>query len=156
MQQVLVVLFSYAGINKIIGRLADLLSEDDSLFVVGVVIQEISPTFSSLISDLGFLGDKVVSDVQEAVGNIYQENAARHLEDIKDEFNRQGIDVVKKKVDDDNLAIIDNLQSEKELDKIIINYTNNKYITHSVIDTKVKEILNKKEISAEIYYDGIK
>ena len=156
MQKVLLILFSYAGMDKIIARLTQLIEKDDSLYVVGVVLQEISPSFSTLISDIGFLGDKVVRDVQKAVGDIYQENARIHLNEIEDEFKKQDINVIKDEITDADLVRIDRKVKEEEVDKIIINYTKNEYIIHSAIDTKVQDFFNRNDIPVEIYYDGIK
>ena len=156
MKKIMLVLLSYAGTDNVLDRLSDILTENDSLYVAGVVIKEISPSFSSLISDIGFLGDKVVNDVEETVGNIYQKNAGSHLDEIEDKYNKQGVNVIKDKVTDDELTKIKKILVEKDFDKIIINYTKNKYIIHSEINIRVKELFHNNDTSVEVYYDGIK
>ncbi len=156
MKKIMLVLLSYAGTDNILDRLSDILRENDDLYVAGVVIKEISPSFSSLISDLGFLGDKVVNDVKEAVGNIYKKNAGSHLDEIADKFGKQGVNVITDKVTDNELKEIKELLVEKDFDKIIINYTKNKYIIHSAINSRVEELFNNNDMSVEVYYDGFK
>ncbi len=156
MQRVILILFSYAGIDNINAYLAEILHNGDFLYVGGIIIEGISPSFSSLISDLGFLGDKVVNDVQEAAAGIYRKNAGKQLARIEKKFSNSGVKIMREKISDQNLERIDRIIDEQKISKGIVNYTRNEYITHTDIDFKVKELFNNGKIPVEIYYDGEK
>ena len=78
----MVLLFSFAELDKVIDHSFNLLTPEDELEVVAVVGEEVSSSLSHLITDVGFLGDKVSDDVEEAVVNEYQDRADKCLERI--------------------------------------------------------------------------
>jgi len=60
----------------------EMIEHRDKLLVRALILEEVPKLFEHLISDVGFLGEQVVSDVEDSVVDIYQEHAKDYLEEI--------------------------------------------------------------------------
>ncbi|MBM7558075.1 hypothetical protein [Halanaerobacter jeridensis] len=154
MKKVMVLLFSFAELDKVINHSFNLLNDDDELEVVAIVGEEVSSSLSHLITDVGFLGDKVSSDVEDAVVNEYQDRAEKSLERITDraEVDSQHLEVEKlTKISLDELK--DKLVRD-DIDHLVINYTEDQFLSNEVLDYDFNEFLSNINMPYEVYFDG--
>lgn len=150
----MVLLFSFAELDKVINHSFNLLNDDDELEVVAIVGEEVSSSLSHLITDVGFLGDKVSSDVEDAVVNEYQDRAEKSLERITDraEVDSQHLEVEKlTKISLDELK--DKLVRD-DIDHLVINYTEDQFLSNEVLDYDFNEFLSNINMPYEVYFDG--
>ena len=150
----MVLLFSFAELDKVIDHSFDLLAPQDELEVVAVVGEEVSSSLSHLITDVGFLGDKVSEDVENAVVNEYQERADKCLERITE---RAEADDYKLEVEQLTKISLGELEDKLEIDKIdhlVINYTEDKFLSNEVLDYDFNEFLADINIPYEVFFDG--
>ena len=150
----MVLLFSFAELDKVINHSFNLLNDDDELEVVAIVGEEVSSSLSHLITDVGFLGDKVSSDVEDAVVNEYQDRAEKSLDRITDraEVDSQHLEVEKlTKISLDELK--DKLVRD-DIDHLVINYTEDQFLSNEVLDYDFNEFLANINMPYEVYFDG--
>lgn len=156
MKKYMLILFSYGGLKEINEYLIKRLSQDDKLFVRAVMLEGVPKLFEHLISDVGFLGEKVVSDVEDSVVDIYQDNAKDYLEEIKEIAEEKNFKLDKKLVEHHDL---DNLKREikkSDLDGIFINFSHNEFVSNQVKEDEIKSLLKKLKLPQDIFYDGKK
>ena len=154
MKKVMVLLFSFAELDKVIDHSFNILTPEDELEVVAVVGEEVSSSLSHLITDVGFLGDKVSDDVENAVVNEYQERADKCLERIT---NRAEADDYKLEVEQLTKISLGELEDKLEVDRIdylMINYTEDQFLSNEVLDYDFNDFLDGVDIPYEVYFDG--
>ena len=150
----MVLLFSFAELDKVIDHSFNILTPEDELEVVAVVGEEVSSSLSHLITDVGFLGDKVSDDVENAVVNEYQERADKCLERIT---NRAEADDYKLEVEQLTKISLGELEDKLEVDRIdylMINYTEDQFLSNEVLDYDFNDFLDGVDIPYEVYFDG--
>ena len=150
----MVLLFSFAELDKVINHSFNLLNDNDNLEVVAIVGEEVSSSLSHLITDVGFLGDKVSSDVEEAVVSEYQERAEKSLERITDraEVDSQQLEV--EKLTEISLQELKDKLVRDDIDHLIINYTEDQFLSNEVLDYDFNEFLTNINMPYEVYFDG--
>ena len=150
----MVLLFSFAELDKVINHSFNLLNDDDELEVVAIVGEEVSSSLSHLITDVGFLGDKVSSDVEDAVVNEYQDRAEKSLDRIEDraEVDSQQLEV--EKLTKISLEELKDKLVRDDIDHLVINYTEDQFLSNEVLDYDFNEFLANINMPYEVYFDG--
>ena len=156
MKKYMLVLFSYGGLKKINQHLEKKLKTDDKLFVRALMLEEVPKLFEHLISDVGFLGEKVVSDVEDSVVDIYQENARDYLEEIAEMAAAKDFELDKKLIEEADLEKLKEELKESELDGIFVNFSDNEFVSNQVKEDELKKWLQEIELPLDIFYDGEK
>ena len=154
MKKVLLILFSFENLEQVIKHTFRLLNSKDKLYVTGFIEEEIPDSLNHLISDIGFLGKKVTDDVEETIVNEYQDRAEKNLDDI----DKQGEDI-KAEVDvellpKEKLSKLKRKLRQGKFDHLIINYTNDEFISEEVLVYPLEELLQEINIPYQLYYDG--
>ena len=150
----MVLLFSFAELDKVINHSFNLLNDEDELEVVAIVGEEVSSSLSHLITDVGFLGDKVSSDVEDAVVNEYQDRAEKSLDRIEDraEVDSQQLEV--EKLTKISLEELKDKLVRDDIDHLVINYTEDQFLSNEVLDYDFNEFLANINMPYEVYFDG--
>lgn len=154
MPKKILILFSYAGIDKLNKSILSDIQAGDNLFVKAVMLEEVPKLFSHLTSDVGFLGEKVVSDIEDSVVEIYQDNAKDYLKTLKDKAEKNSFTVDTELVNRHELS---NLKIEiQKLNpaKIFINFSINEFVSNQVDEKELKKYLEELDIEKQFYYDG--
>lgn len=154
MKKYMLVLFSYCGLGKINKHLKKKLQENDKLFVRAVMLEEVPKLFEHLISDVGFLGEKVVSDVEDSVVDIYQDNAKDYLTELKELAAAKNFEIDEKLIEEHNLENLKNEIRKSELDGIMINFSHNEFVSDQVKEKEIRKWLKKIRLPQDIFYDG--
>ncbi len=116
MEKYMLVLFSYGGLKKINEHIEKKLTPNDKLLLRALMLEEVPKLFEHLISDVGFLGEKVVSDVEDSVVDIYQENAKDYLAEIAEMAAAKKFELDKKLFEEKNLEKVKEEIKVSELD----------------------------------------
>jgi bacterioferritin len=140
-KKVMVLLFSFAELDKVIDYSFNLLQDEDDLEVVAIVGEEVSSSLSDLITDVGFLGDKVTEDVENAVVNEYEAEADNHNLGVE-KLTKISLEELKEKLDYD------------QVDHLVINYTEDQFLSNEVLDYDFDEFLDNLNMPYEVYFDG--
>ncbi|SIQ32395.1 hypothetical protein [Halanaerobium kushneri] len=156
MKKYMLVLFSYGGLKKINEHLEKNIKPNDKLLLRALLVKEAPKLFEHLISDVGFLGEKVVSDVENSVVDIYQENAKDYLDEIAEMAAARGFKLDKKLIEEQNLENIKKEIKESDLDGIFINFSHNEFVSNQVKEDELKKWLKKIKLPQDIFYDGEK
>lgn len=154
MKKYMLVLFSYCGLGKINKHLKKKLQENDKLFVRAVMLEEVPKLFDHLISDVGFLGEKVVSDVEDSVVDIYQDNAKDYLTELKELAAAKDFEIDERLIEEHNLENLKTEIRKSELDGIMINFSHNEFVSDQVKEKEIKKWLKKIRMPQDIFYDG--
>ncbi|MGM0501995.1 MAG: hypothetical protein ACQERJ_05665 [Bacillota bacterium] len=153
MKRVMVLLFSFAEIDKVIDHSFELLAAEDRLEVVTVVGEEVS-SLSHLITDVGFLGDKVKEDVEQAVVNEYQDRADKCLEEIAERSEENEHKLKVKRLTEFSLENLKERLNKNKIDHLVINYTSDQFLSNEVLDYDFEQFLDKVDIPYEVFFDG--
>jgi len=154
MKKYLLILFSYAGLEKMDEFIFNKLEKGDKLILNAVMLKAVPKLVNHLTSDVGFLGDKVASDVEESVVEIYYDNAKDYMESLEKKAEAEGINIEKTLIKKHQ---IDKLKAEIKsckADSIIINFSNNEYVSDQVKETEIKDWLEKIDLEQYIFHDG--
>jgi len=154
MKKYMLILFSYGGLKKINQHLEKKLKPEDKLLVRALMLEEVPKLFEHLISDVGFLGEKVVSDVEESVVDIYRGNAKDYLAEIAEMAAERNFKVDKKLIEEENLGMLKDEIKASELDGIFINFSDNEFVSNQVKEDELKKLLKEIELKQDIFYDG--
>ena len=120
------------------------------------MLEEVPKLFEHLISDVGFLGEKVVSDVEDSVVDIYQKNAKDYLEEIAEMAAVKDFALDKKLIEEEDLEKLKEELRASELDGIFINFSDNEFVSNQGKEDELKKLLQKIELPLDIFYDGEK
>ncbi|SIQ33314.1 hypothetical protein [Halanaerobium kushneri] len=154
MKKYMLVLFSYCGLKKISKHLKKKLKPEDKLFVRAIMLEGVPKLSEHLISDVGVLGKKVVSDLENSVVDIYQDNAKNYLDELKKMAAEKSFILDKKLIQQHNLKKLKEDIKSTELDGIFINFSHNEFVSDQVKEEEIKEWLEKIELPKDIFYDG--
>lgn len=154
MNNYLLVLFSYAGLENLNSFLLDKLKSGDNLFVRAVMLKGVPKLFSHLTSDVGFLGDKVASDVEDSVVDIYYDNAKDYLKEIEEKAVADGIEIDKDLIENHQIDKLKSVIRKSDFDTVVINFSNNEFVSDQVKEKEIKNWLNNIEKNKYIFHDG--
>ncbi|MGP3778011.1 hypothetical protein ACTWKD_04185 [Halanaerobium saccharolyticum] len=156
MKKYMLILFSYGGLKKINQHLEKKLQPKDKLLVRALMLEEVPKLFEHLISDVGFLGEQVVSDVEDSVVDIYQENAKDYLEEIAEMAAAKDFELDKKLIEEQELEKVKKELKASKLDGIFINFSDNEFVSNQGKEDELKNWLKKIKLPQDIFYDGEK
>ncbi|SIR46472.1 hypothetical protein [Halanaerobium kushneri] len=154
MKKYMLVLFSYGGLKKINEHLEKKLKPNDKLLLRALMLEEVPRLFEHLISDVGFLGEQVVRDVEDSIVNIYQENAKDYLNEIAEMAAAKNFELDKKFIEEQELEKLEEEIKTSELDEIFINFSQNEFVSNQVKEDELKSWLKQIELSIDTFYDG--
>ncbi|MBM7623000.1 hypothetical protein [Sporohalobacter salinus] len=154
MKKIVLVLFSFAKSEKVISRSFELLGEEDELYVAGFIEQKVPNSLSDLISDIGFLGDKVTEDVKSTIIAEYKKRADEKLDLIMEEGEEYAGTVKAEMLSKKELSDLEKQVKNGQADYLLINYTDDQFLSEEVLDYPLDDILSKIDIPYEVYYDG--
>lgn len=154
MENYMLILFSYGGLEKINKHLKSKIDRGDKLLVRAVMLAGVPKLIDHLISDEGILGEKVVSDLEESVVDIYRDNAENYLEELKDLAAERNFELDQKLLKYSELETIKDEIEAAEVDRIFINFSHNEYVSNQVKEKEIKSWLEKIELPQDIFYDG--
>lgn len=156
MKKYMLILFSYCGLVEINKHLKKKLKHKDELILRAIMLEGVPKLSKHLISDVGVLGKKVVSDVENSVVDIYRDNAENYLEEVKKMAAENNFQLDERLIEDHDLESLKNEIKTAELDRIFINFSHNKFVSDQVKEDEIKRWLEKIELPKDIFYDGKK
>lgn len=154
MKKYMLILFSYGGLEKINKHLQKELKQGDQLIVRAVLLAGVPKLIDHLISDEGILGEKVVSDLEDSVVDIYHDNAENYLEELKELAAEKKFELDQKMIEHKELKKLKEEIKAAELDRIFINFSHNQYVSNQVKEQEIKSWLKKISLPQDIFYDG--
>jgi len=154
MKKFMLILFSYGGLKEINEHIKKKVSQNDILLVRAVIIENVPKLFEHLISDVGFLGEQVVSDVEDSVVDIYQDNAKDYLEEVREIAAIKNFKLDPKLIEQHNLVDLRREIEVSDLDEIFINFSDNEFVSNQVKEEEIKSWLKKISLHQDIFYDG--
>lgn len=154
MKKYVLVLFSYAGLENLNSFILNKLKSGDELFVRAVMLKGVPKLFSHLTSEVGFLGDKVASDVEDSVVDIYYDNAKAYLKEIEEKAVAADIEIDKDLIENHQLEKLKSMIRESDFDAVVINFSNNEFVSDQVKEKEIKNRLNTIEKNIYIFHDG--
>jgi bacterioferritin len=150
----MLLLFSYGGLKNINEYLKNKLNLSDKLLVRAILLEGVPKLSEHLISDVGVLGKKVVHDLENSVVDIYHDNARQYLEEVKNMAAENNFKLDQKLVEHHDLERLKREIMAAELDKIIINFSHNEFVSDQVKEDEIKNWLQEIKLSQDIFYDG--
>ncbi|MFN2340539.1 MAG: hypothetical protein ABR547_04650 [Halanaerobium sp.] len=154
MKKYMLILFSYGGLKKINKHLKKKLKANDKLYVRAVMLEKVPKLFDHLISDVGFLGEKVVSDVEDSVVDICQDNAKDYLKEANELAGSMNFELDQSLIKEHNLEDLKQEVKKFDLDGIFINFSQNEFVSNQVKEEEIKNWLQKIKLPQTIFYDG--
>lgn len=154
MKKYMLILFSYCGLKEINKHLKKKLNQKDKLFLRAILLEGVPKLSEHLISDIGVLGKKVVSDVENSVVEIYQDNAKNYSDEIKVIAAENNFKLDEKLIENHDLKSLKKEIKVAELDGIFINFSRNEFVSNQVKEDEIKDWLKKINLPQDIFYDG--
>ena len=154
MKKYLLILFSYAGLENLNDFLFEKLNKGDKLSVRAVMLKRTPKLFNHLTSDVGFLGDKVASDVEDSVVDVYREKAESYLKEIEEKVVAKDVEIDKKLIEKHQIDELKAAVIKEKADKLIINFSNNEFVSDQVKEKEIKDWLEKLNLKEYIFHDG--
>ncbi|ADO76549.1 hypothetical protein [Halanaerobium praevalens] len=154
MEKYMLILFSYCGLSEINSYLKEKLNQGDQLLVRAVMLEGVPRLFEHLISDVGFLGEKVVSDVEESVVDIYQDNAKEYLAELEELAAAKDFKIDEKLIEYQDLSSLKKEMKKSSLNGIFINFSHNEFVSNQVKEGEIKDWIEKIKLPKAIFYDG--
>jgi bacterioferritin len=154
MKKLMLVLFSFAALDEVIDHSFNLLNQYDKLEVVAVLEEDLPDSLSKLISQIGFLGEKLTNDVKEIIINEYKNRGTKALESIFQKGEEEGYQVGVEQLSKNSLPQLKERLKGSGVDYLIINYTRDQFIANDVLEYKLDDFLSGVELPYDIYYDG--
>lgn len=155
MNRVILILFSFAGLDEgVIEATFQLLDQSSELKVVAFVEEELPDSLSDLISNIGFLGERITNDLQETILAEYETRANRNLELIAKRAETEDCSVDLKLLTKARLPAVKEELKSGDLDHVVVNYTDDRFIAEEVLAYPLDQLLAEIDLSYEVYYDG--
>jgi len=154
MKKYLLILFSYAGLENLNDFLLKKLNKGDKLSVRAVMLKRTPKLFNHLTSEVGFLGDKVASDVEDSVVDVYREKAETYLKEIEDKGLAKEVEIDKKLIEKHQIDELKAAVIKEKADELIINFSNNEFVSDQVKEKEIKDWLEKLNLKEYIFHDG--
>lgn len=154
MKKYMLILFSYCKLKKINSYLKRKLVQNDQLLVRAIKLEQVPKLSEHLISDVGVLGKKVVHDLEESVVDNYQDKAKEYLAEIKEIAAAENFKLKLKLIDHHNLKNLKKEIKENDIEKIIINFSQNEFASDQAEEEELKLWLQKLDIEQVVFYDG--
>ncbi len=154
MKKYMLILFSYAGLNELEEELFRKIDKGDKLLVRCLLLEGVPKLFNHLISDVGFLGEKVVCDVEDSVVEIYRDNAEMFIKEINSRSAEQDIDVETELL---NSTELENLKMDINLKKpavIWLNLSRNDFVADAETEAEMETWLENKQSGIKVFVDG--
>lgn len=154
MKRVMLILFDFSDLEQVIYTAFKATDKDGKLEVIAIVNDEVPSSLSDIISQVGFLGEKVTSDVENAIVNEYKTRAKKELNQIAVQGEEKDCTV------DVDLVTRNSLEGFKEeidaekFDCLVINYTKDGFISNDVLSYDLDSFLEGIKIPYKVYYDG--
>lgn len=156
MQKYLLILFSYAGLEELKEYLMNKIDQDDKLYLKAVRLDRVPKLTSHLASEVGFLGEKVVDDVEDSVVDIYKDNAQNFLEELQKTAEKNQFDLEEDLIEKDQLKQLQKAYKEIKPDQMIVNFSKNEFVSDQDREEKFKNWLKELDVHKNIFYDGSK
>ena len=155
---IMLVIFSVINLENVVERSFDLTErEGGKLYVTLIQEEKIPSALSSLLMYNGFLGEKVKEDVKDTIKKEYKRRTSRILNEIETKADEQGIHLVETdSVKKASLMDCYDLIEEDNIDYLILNYTNNKFVSRTVYEYFHEEFIENLDIPCEVFMDGEK
>lgn len=154
MQKYLLILFSYAGLEELKKYLMNKIAQDDKLYLKAVRLDRVPKLTSHLASEVGFLGEKVVDDVEDSVVDIYKDNAQNFLDELQKTAEENQFALEEDLIEEDQLKELQEAYKEIDPDQLIVNFSKNEFVSDQDREEKFRKWLNKLTVEKNIFYDG--
>lgn len=154
MKKYLLILFSYAGLENLNDFLFKKLNKGDKLSVRAVMLKRTPKLFNHLTSDVGFLGDKVASDVEDSVVDVYRDKAETYLTEIEEKILAKDVEIDKKLIEKHQIDELKAAVIKEKADELIINFSNNEFVSDQVKEKEIKDWLEKLNLKEYLFHDG--
>lgn len=156
--KIMLIVMSIIKLDSVLERAFDLAVKKEGELVLTFVQGGETPSpLSSLLTNSGFLGEKVQSDVKKTVKKEYNRQAHTILDEIKNIANKKGVKVVETEhLKKNSLHKCYDLIDDYNIDYLFLNFTNNKIASHTLFEYLSSDFVKNLEIPYEMYMDGEK
>ena len=155
---IMLVVFSVINLENVVERSFKLTNREGGKLHVTIIQEEKIPSaLSSLLMDSGFLGEKVKDDVKETIKEEYKRRTGKILTKIKHKAKRHKINLVgTESVKKASLIDCYDLIDENNIDYLILNYTNNRFVSRTIYEYIHENFIEDLNIPCELFMDGQK
>lgn len=157
MKNVLIIYFSIANPEPLIERALELLAPNSGkLHLLFYLEDHIPKTLSSIMAYIGFLGEKVKSDMEKSIIDNYHVQVQDIIKDANIQAKKNGVELNHYSIaNEENLS--DFLKKNNlAFDYVIINHTENEYIYQAAKNNDLQILLHAYKGKCELYSDGLK
>mgnify|MGYP006283717253 FL=1 len=157
MQRIMLVISSVVKAEAAVERALHLTKENDSeLYVTLFLEKEIPDTLTSIMRDSGYMGEKVQEEVKDTIKDQYVLRVKNLRYNIQERAKEEEIDYNFETIRKASLTKCSDLIDKKNINYLVINYTNDQYIGQVVSRNFKKDFLQDLNIPYELYLDGEK
>ena len=157
MQRIMLVISSVVKAEAAVERALHLTKENDSeLYVTLFLEKEIPDTLTSIMRDSGYMGEKVQEEVKDTIKDQYVLRVKNLRYNIQERAKEEELDYNFETIRKASLTKCSDLIDKKNINYLVINYTNDQYIGQVVSRNFKKDFLQDLNIPYELYLDGEK
>lgn len=153
----MLILFSMAQMTKSIEYSLDLAKKHNASLDVKFIIEEKIPkTLSSLVMYTGFLSGKMSDEIEKTLLEEYYKRAETVLDEITKEADEGNIKLTTEIIKNGSLNYCYQIINNGDIDYLVLNHTNDKFISKQVLDYYLDDFLENLDIPYMLFYDGEK
>jgi len=153
----MIIFFSIAGVDPLLDRGLELTTpEKGKLHLVFALEEKVPQALSSIMAYIGFLGEKVKSDMEASVISNYYNQVETITTEAKEKAAKKNIALIDQIIEHEIKENCIQLIEEQNVEHLLINYTRDDYFIHSSLSNQLNLLLPELKITYELYLDGVK
>ena len=152
MKNMMIILFSYLGIENVYDFAFERIKDKDNLIIFGVIEKNL-PKVNKLISNTS-LGDKISKELEKDIIDVYKKRINEAIETGQQRGKNNNINIKRKLINTTSICNLSEIISIEEIDHLIINYTSEKFFEKYILDCSLDKTLEEIEVPCTLFYDG--
>jgi nucleotide-binding universal stress UspA family protein len=125
-----------------------------SLLAVFIVDTKVTDAISGRIVDIGFLGDKVSTQLKGAILREYETRGRRDLEEVKEHAGRSGIECETVVSRGDFVEESLRIAAEKEVEAIVVSRAERSKLSRKLFGSAVNELVKRASCPVTVVSDS--
>ncbi len=152
MKKIMFLIFSFEGIENITSKI---FNNNNEISIIGFIDKNISPEFKKYLTNIGFLGSKIIMDIEETIYNASLNSAKQKIALlIKNEKKVHKSNPKVNLIFNESLDELEKILDINEVDHLVVNLPKDNTNINESFNFSLIELKKVLKISFEIYYDG--